>query len=629
MLWNLIKDRLWIACACLLFLAGAVIHLELLHPVADRVWGDEGDGFFNLWLMDHTYELCRQGQPGGIPDGRIFAPEESNTFFWSDNLLVPAIPYSGLRMAGCPRFTAFLWTGYLLASLFYGSLCFLFHQGDRLGRRSHAGWPSWSSWCIPFLAYAAFFTPGILGNYFQHFQNLSAFWLFFMTGAMIAYFRKPAGWPLCLVALCQTALLFSSLYFAVIGFVLILLWAGFEAMRDARQLIRIAIRTLPLLLPLLLCAGWIALQYHRIPDLERPGGVIKQLSVALEQVYTPSAGLLRDLLDRGGITAAAVHHEKPAYPGIGVLFGMALLMPIAILAAMAALRRDKETRWIPVFLLALALCVCRIRGMETLRGVVGVMALSGILLLALRFCVRQCSTHPVRAMAVLLLVMAVAVYGIANGPRTRFTDAPANPSLWGVFALLVPGTGRMRAVGRLAVVGQALLMAMAFLMAMRYAARNRTATGQVVAALLVAAVLQGADVLPLRANSKPYAPDHVTPDLEEQAFLETLDGTALVLPAKPFHRNAQPMLFFSRFLNLRLMNGYSSRSTPLWDGIMDNGATEGEGCPQQVAAARANGADWLIIFKYGIHRHWLKELYAQDTKPVFDNTRLLILPLQR
>ncbi|MCF7839091.1 MAG: hypothetical protein K9N49_10730, partial [Candidatus Marinimicrobia bacterium] len=309
--------------ALLVYLAGAVWHLDLARQPPEALWGDAGDGLFNGWILEQGLRSA----PGGFQElraGRIFWPDGANSFFWSDNLLA-VLPLYALARALTPGLLeALRWTVHGLSGLHYAALVFLFYQACALATvgappRSRRG-----LWAVPLFAYWAHFTPQLILNHFNHLQNFCGLGLFVFAGAALAYRRRPAGRWIVLMAVAALGLLYSAPYYAVAVFVLGLGWGALEAVAHPRELMTRARRAAPGLLVVALVA-WPLLRAYldaRLPTYA-PRDLIR-LAIAWTSVYTPAATVSADWLRRAGCALPAVSSEQLAWWGGGWLLGLIL-----------------------------------------------------------------------------------------------------------------------------------------------------------------------------------------------------------------------------------------------------------------------------------------------------------------
>lgn len=142
--------------------------------------------------------------------------------------------------------------------------------------------------------------------------------------------------------------------------------------------------------------------------------------------------------------------------------------------------------------------------------------------------------------------------------------------------------------------------------------------------VLAACVLQGLDASTIRARQTRYDESVIRPMKEEQAFFEALHGSLVVIPAHPFPRNTVPMLYFNGYPELRLMNGYSAKSTALWGEVMGLERRYGPCSREQVGYVVSRGVDYMAVrmdFIRPARAGWLAEAAGP---PLFENNRWVV-----
>ncbi len=316
------------------------------------------------------------------------------------------------------------------------------------------------------------------------------------------------------------------------------------------------------------------------------------------------------------------HNEKIAWLGPGLLIGL-----IVILGDTARRAQLLRSLWIrsPLFwivILTIILLHAKIRELRPFLTVWTVLLIGVAGVAYIRFFSRQYRDDTIISAAAYLVMAAALMYGIAFGPLTYYLYEPVNPSLWGFLTLWVPGMVSIRAVGRMAFIGQVLLYALAALWIWVTLARSgRTQKRMVWTVVVLLCVLQGLDVFTVRARQGRYDESIIRPTQEEHAFFETIHGSLVSIPAHPFSRNTVPMLYFVGYPELRLMNGYSAVSTPVWDEVMRLERQHGACSPEQVQYVVSQGVDYIAVrldFIRASRVAWLTEWAGA---PVFENHR--------
>ena len=307
-----------------LFVAGTVIHLDARNcETRKTIFGDSGDGFFNLWAVEHTVGCLARGDLN-LADGRIFWPDNADTFLWSDTMSAPALSFWALKTLTGNSVQAFWLTSIWMSLLGFLAYMFLFGLLFRLARRSNPGIPDGAMFLVPLVAYLASFSRARLA-FFIHFQNLSVFWLFLLAGGLIGYtcFRRRGYFALAVIS--EVILIYSAVYFAVAGMCIIGLW-GLMMLFAGGGLLQ---RTFRENWPVMIAGGAIfmvmGVAYAKVPKGTYDVSYLQTLAVGWSDLLVPNGGVFRTALSR---IAGELHNpesETPAYLGLGVILALVLI----------------------------------------------------------------------------------------------------------------------------------------------------------------------------------------------------------------------------------------------------------------------------------------------------------------
>jgi len=420
-----------------------------------RIFSSPGDGFFNLWVMEHVVQNMLRGT-AAVFDGRIFWPSNQYTLLWSDNLLFPSLVYRICKLLSVNMLSAYWLTSVVLflfgfiafAVLFYRCWC-IYHPEER-----------WNSTLIlvPVFTFFASFSCGRLA-FFAHFQNLSSYGIILLVLGVITNLQpaeKRKGLRLILVS--EVLLLYSAPYFAVMGICLILPWFVMRYLQGRSELIRELWRQKGWILVSGTLYGALAFAYshispplHGLPFLhDMSAGVIDIYSSFHPQV----ASLISSFAD-----VREVDSERLAYVGLGALIGGLMLVGYTVFR----LRYILKKWWFWLLLLFGASTLLNARELLPVTCWIGVLFWLALLLILCRIgSLRPFRHSAVSAMAYLLAACLIC-YGIAFGPSPLFFDEHVNGTIWGLFALLVKPVVHLRAIGRFALVGHGLLLCLLFM----------------------------------------------------------------------------------------------------------------------------------------------------------------------
>jgi hypothetical protein len=586
-----------------LFSAGAFVHLHVgRFPPATTIYGDKGDGLFNLWVLEHVHRNAPQGWQA-LSDGRILHPVP-NSYWRSDNLLVPALLYSLPRALGADTFRAYAWTVWILAALGFAATLALFAE-----LRRDIPCPAWTGLLPPVFAFIVCFSQASLKNH-MHFQNLaSVFWICLLL-ALLRFLRSNATRDLLGIVLSMLFLLASAPYYALLGAGLLGVGGLALLANHHRHPLPALLRQLPVVLPFALVWVLLVLPYLHSETRDIPLATLRRSALSAEHLITPLSGWIRNLAPWGPWPRL----HPGGYPGAGLLIACVLCLGWALFHHRRLLQ--KRIVWIPVILFLLSFVKVR-----EIRPFVGWFRLALFAVVAL-YGLATRKPSPKQLRLFVLIASAVFVWGTAMGPGRHFSDTHFEPNVWGLFSRLLPGYGSMRELIRFAPLAHLLALALVF-RAFLSVATSRTA----LVLLVLLTGLQLSENIGTHAVVSPVDPAHLGLDEAEHAFFETLDGVMFIVPAAPFHRNTQHMLRWMTYENLRLINGYSGSSTPELDALIAAENHHGRVSPEQVAAAIAQGADFLCVL-----RHYVpdpaEEQVRRSFPRLFENDRFLVVALR-
>ncbi|MFP7753215.1 hypothetical protein ACLG6S_00910 [Thermodesulfobacteriota bacterium B35] len=613
---------LWLTAAAILFLVCAWQHLHL-GSILDStlLFGDDGDGFFNLWVLQHNTIYAPRG-PVSWMDGRIFWPDNAQTLFWSDILLVPTLPFAALRAMGVALFTSFNLTIILLSAATYATLLLLLHRFRQWSTAS--GGQARPDWFILLFSCSMVFSISQLTTYI-HFQNLCGVGVLLILLGLCGFSATGKKRWLALALSAEVGLLYTAPYFAVLGSILFALWLLLHCLAFPERIRGEIAATWWLWLVAAAAALPPTLLYHRVPHLDySPAMLHATMASHLDHLWTPSRGPLRQWLLSRGHDLPRISHESLAYMGIGVLF----LLPFILALVLADRKRSTDTGASERrFLLPAGLyLLSRLTGtpLPAAAFILAWAALLLFLLLLLLHVRARIRRRPHTFAAFLVLLAAIAAFGLALGPDPLFIDARINPSIWGICKLLVPGVANMRAIGRMAGLANIFLLVwiyLQFVSLLRAPGRRRQWTALLVLLLLG---LQNLEAWPVRARVNHYPAQRLQPDPEERAALASLPaGVGCVFPTNPWPRNTHAMLYLVSQGQITLINGYSARSTPLLDRLMAAGRQGREPTREQLAILEKTGCTYLLLWKRKIGRRSQQAL--AERYPLVAETRQMVI----
>jgi hypothetical protein len=594
---QLYRPLLWslLVSACFLLLAWQHLHLpDLFSPTL--VFGNDGDGFFNLWVLEHNRRHLLDG-PVSWTDGRIFYPENARVLFWSDILLVPTLPYCLFHAAGFSRFTSYRLTTFLLA--FIGFIVIfvaqqMLHTWARTRLRRQTG-----PYSLLFTVVLCFSVNQLMG--YHHFQNLSWIGLVLaLVGAVGFSLTERAGF-LALICVATTGLLVTAPYFAIMTVVLLVHWLLLHGCRyGPGPTVRRILSYWQIWLPFALAVSIPLVSYLQAPHIQYSDATIHhELSTRPGDLVIPPDGLLHSLLHSLGWNLPDISNESPAYLGIGFML-LLMLLPLLSSLLLAPTVRNSLLRRLAI----LAGCYLAYRIFRD-AGLLGyVLAWLPLLMVPLLLLTVPRSTLQDDRSFIMLLLASSALfcYGFAFGPNHHFLDQGFNPSMYGLVKQVLPGASSMRAIGRMSGVGHLLLGLWLSLLVLSLLQRLPCTWQRHQLALLVVLALLGQtlEAWPTKAMAHDFEVDRLVPSPAEDRILGSLRGSIAVFPMSPFHKNTHSMLYLDRYPNLMLFNGYSGHSSPLFDRLLAAGSTDGEPSPAQIDLLLSQGCDYILVWNHKV-----------------------------
>lgn len=622
---NLTSILFFILAAGLLIL-GSIFHLGLgKYETPAYIYGDDGDGFFNLWVMEHVRTSLRDHN-FNPSDGRIYWPHNENTYFWSDNLLAPSSVYTLSLYLTQDIFTAYRRTAVLLNAMGYLAFLWLFEILFKLIRQRHSNLPKWSRFLnLPF-AYLATFSSSRL-VFFVHFQNLSSFWVITLITALIGYswYQRRRYYLFSLISL--VFLVFSSVYFAITGVLLFLAWMVMELVRNPRNLFftlrknfYVELAAAAVVTPIILSYSTVKFPIHRLE-------YIYQMATRPSHLYIPARGLTRYLYEYFTHSLLpSIHHESPAYLGGGLILGVVLLLIWKSPVFYRWLERAIKT--IPFWGIMILLLLWKLppADWQIISSWAGVLFWISLFILFLRGAVRKSLSEPILFPLAFLLLCIFIIYGIATGPQKDFIRSPVNPSIWGICSTIIPPLTHMRSAGRLAVLGQGLTMGIVLLGLYDILGSSKKwlrRTGAVAGLLII--IFQAADGWLSVAPLHHYNPAEIFPRSDEKTWWSERKGVVAVFPSLPFQQSTRDMLYFCGFPDIFLLNGYSGHSTEEWDRVMQLGRRWHEPNQEQIDYVESIGVNYISVRKDRVFPEVVKFLRTLNRPILFENNRLLVL----
>jgi hypothetical protein len=596
-------------------------HLDAFTPAHETIWGDAGDGFFNLWILNHVIETLPR-HTGNIADGRIFWPDNARSFFWSDNLIAFAPIYATSRLFADTPLEAYRISGILLFFIHFAALLYLFYQGLAI---LSSRWPQMKRavWLAPFLAATAQSSAPVLINHYLHIQNFAVAGLFLLLGSMLASLRSNSLNGLPWQVFITLSLLYCTPYYALAAAILLGFWLLGQWSSNATLLKAALWRyrwiwfvmtalALPMVFTYMTAAGRSGMS----------AAAIRIYAIQWIDLVLPQAGELQKWTRQIIRDYPPGSSEKLAWLGPGLLIATAFLAwpAMALIKKRVRLKSITPLGWFT--LISILILIPKTRDLRPFLAWYGVFFIGLGMLYAVVIFARRFRRQPLHGATMYIIIALILFYGIAFGPRTYYVKQPVNPSIWGFFALWVPGFDEMRAIGRMAYPGQVSLILLVAVRAALYAVNLRPRPRACFMLFcMICVVAQLWDSHAIRPPQQRHQAKQLSPTKSEYDFFSKLSGPLLALPAHPFFGNTRHMLFFQPFKKLYLMNGYSGHSTPLWDQIMMREFKAIAGSPEQLQLALATGVDYIAVRTDRIADPMNNSDSTDAYEPLFKNER--------
>lgn len=617
-----------------LFCTGIYLHvgLEALWE-SNGIFGDNGDGFFNLWLLEKGNHKLFDFDLKNFTNGGIFWPENNYSYFLSENYLLYAPIYEIMKSLSGNIFQSYSWLSLLLVLAGFLSHYFLFsvvYKAFTL-EGSH---PSYKI-MIPFLAYFATFSEAKI-RYFIHWQNLSYFWLVLCLGSMIAYSAKVYAGRVnqlffSIIVITPLFLLLSSVYFSLVACTLIVIWSLLQFSLNFEKFFRSLFQLKFFILATLLIFATVAYFYTQVKLYKYSEWVAYGYATRFWHLVLPAAGMFREILESFGIKVPVVDHEACAYIGLGASMSAVLLF---VAFRKQILERGQAMLQSKVFWMTMLLLIATRLIRYFSPAASGFLIVLTLFSLLMYFVLRLRSVQEGNKVVVTFSILGASLlvfYGISFGPLRHYIDRPFNGSLYGLFKTFFPPIGNMRAIGRVAGLGHSALLASLFAAYLLYVQKNsqKKQQGMAITAVIICFFLQFSDPLGVKAHRSHYDLSAVTPQIPmNHDWWKDKKGSAVVFPSNPYHHNVSPMLYFSHFSDLNLLNGYSTRSLDHWTKVMEMGRGQAEPTSLQIDYVKNIGTDWILLDKQRVQANIIakyRKQIASKNATSFEDDKFLVV----
>jgi hypothetical protein len=565
----------WMALASIA--AGLIFASRLPVPGApfdQQMLGDAGDGFLNIWIVNHVRTVLADFSFARLEDGRMYWPANRLSYFWTTPLFVPGAANALLFGLGMSILSSYLWSHFLAIGLGVVACMLAFCAVADEGLPGLH--PAWGA----AFALVAIFSPaqGFYAFHYQNYWGLS--WVLLLAVPLLVRAERPVA--AAVMALVPLFLFSSSTpYYFVLG-IAFLVWLTWASWREVNWLSlvwtpRVWGLTILLGIPTayFLVSLWIA------GPIGYAFWITRSLSTCLWHLLVPMGAITVEAAGQLGIKLPEVTHESPAY--LGVVGVVALLA-----AAYTIVRRlPRQWCWLAAVLILINLPAVSVRLPKRLVWPLIAFWFALVFGGARAFLYSRSPGPDLNFGPRLALLAFVFVLGVSLGPVGNWPDRHPNPSVWGVFAAVIPGFTGMRAIGRFSVTAKmflalwAMVAALRFIQTAKIELRTRALLKVGLVGLLALSVLEGQVNLyggPVEERAFSFAP-------EEKAFLSgRLRSPTVLFPIGPEHENARVMLLFREFTEVTLVNGYSAKIGGIWEEVRAHGPVNRSAEPTEAQA---------------------------------------------
>ena len=613
------------------------------------VYGDDGDGFFNLWVMKHNVMYLGHGRFSDFFDGRIFFPENKKTLLWSDLNLLPSAIFAAYQKVWHHPFAAFNLTVLSLFCLGTMAYIFFFYSIVKTSAREFFNKNQLFSWVMILAFSFATSFAFVRYQYFIHVQNFSSFWIFIILGASLHFINTFNKKWLAFAMFGMIAVTYSSAYYTVLGGIL-MLWFGIYCMlhfpsKDIKDIVKRA-WYIPIIGGLMMAPVILAYKGEHVTG----NSIRRPFAFSFSDLFTPKSGIpVHAWLQSWFGKLPEQNHENLAFLGVATIFGALLLCSLHWRGLLSGLRFLTGKVWWSTTLIGLA-CFHLLKH-NLPQDYHFVMAQGFLLLIALvffwfmgRLAMLKLDRLPVKSLhssqsrisiLAFLIGATVITYALALGATgENFEDI--NLSLWYLFAKFAPGVHKMRAIGRLGGVGHVLVLGICCIGLTNLACRARESVkgfGFLKSLIhrkeFALTILLSLTVLHTFENRKKvyfnrYNSSFFQLGPHDSQFLENIESPVLAYPFYPIHRSTYHMLTLLPYPNIWMINGYSGKFTKAFDDVAyaDQGRLSG----QSVQNAVDQGVGVVLINKKligqgefnSLKKQWPNKLYESAHIYVFD-----------
>lgn len=559
---NINKNQILILLSFLfLFFEIFFRYIHYTNGLTYYIFGDEGDGYFNLWLLEKVRYFITHGDIKFLVNSNIFCPDGRLVLFWSDNMLAPGVLYSLLYGITQNMILSYNLMTYFMISLNFCIMLFFLHTLAVIANEKNKDLPFLFLLLIPAAASAAVFSDTAM-IFTVHFQNnFMPLILLGSTFCLRMYYRidrfSVYGAPSVFVFL-----LYATPYYAI-GYILICgIFALFFLLSlDKKEIIDFIKKYLVFYIITVIAALPVLIGYIRVIN---PYTSQLELRSEWPQILTPIAGSrLFDFLQKIGVPVKGYIHESLIYSGI---FIFPLVSLVLIFYGIRFIIRNKKDPVVSLLLVSLAVSIAGyfwFPGWIAARYIGILSSIGALLYFGIHYSLRNQFT------LYFIGICMVLFYGFALGPSVNGPLNGWNPSVWGVVTRFIPGTNSIRAIGRFGYT--AFAFSIGFLAYSAFICWKKVPYKRIKIAFFSLILLCFLLSIALDQSIKPYIHHYnfslLSPVNEEKKYFNANPGLYYFLPAEPWHYTASFMVYSATIPEIHLVNGYSGWVSAVYDTI--------------------------------------------------------------
>lgn len=596
-------------------------YLRYIPSLTGSVLGDDGDAFFNLWLMEDVRYFITHFDWDYLINNHIFYPENHRIFFWSDTLIFPGLMYSLIFYVFQNHLLSYYLLTFLALFLSYLIYFYFFQEIAKQALKKQS--QSISEWKLfLFLLLCTYLYTFSMGRmqYSLHFQNYWSFLLFAALWGILKVFSDYPRIGVWTIALSFTFLCYSVMYYAI-GIALsslVLLFLLTTYKKDSLR--ELFIKIWPIVLCTIVINAPIILGFLMNPSVHDPQNNYRS---KLWHLVTPHPDSLQLTLLRSlGFSPREYHHESLIFVGYSFL---GLAIGIFLFYIFKSLKHFKNSPSLIRFISGLVLVNIVIWILpKSLAFKAPLVTLSFFAALTFYFYsfYDGIKRKKIDLTLSFLFLMATLFYGICLGLNGSFLNTPFNPSILGILDLLIPGIKSMRTIGRYGVIAFGLALAIVVYFVTGNIYKFRPYLFNLVLLILSLSIIEHVKKPAVNA----YAVDFLFhPTEEEKNFFTGMKDPLLLYPIDPWHLNAYPQLYFVPFRNVQLVNGYTGIMSHLYKKLIDDYRIHQKISNEALSLLRENGVKNIGLTKWRYSQEEIKIFKERFKNVLFENENFLIV----